>query len=128
MLCVEQRDLADLLEVGADGVGGRGQLGVLARLTQRGRLLDVPDGRRVFFLVVRVIVFVVFDVVAVQIVLVDVLGELVIKIGVLVREFGIVIFVVAVVDGIGIVDKRIGAQLVLVYALSACVRSGRRSA
>src|SRR3712207_3472753 len=43
LLGVEQRDLADLLEVGADGVGGRGELGVLAGLPQRlGLLLLVP--------------------------------------------------------------------------------------
>ena len=43
-LGVEQRDLADLLEVGADGVGRRRHLGVLARLAQRlGLLFLVPD-------------------------------------------------------------------------------------
>jgi hypothetical protein len=43
LLGVEQRDLADLLEVGADGVGRGGELGVLAGLAQRlGLLLVVP--------------------------------------------------------------------------------------
>src|SRR3712207_7305929 len=43
LLGVEQRDLADLLEEGADGVGGRGELGDLAGLPQRlGLLLLVP--------------------------------------------------------------------------------------
>ena len=43
LLGVEQRDLADLLEVGADRVGRRGELGVLAGLPQRlGLLLVVP--------------------------------------------------------------------------------------
>src|SRR3954447_6942245 len=43
LLRVEQRDLADLLEVGADRVGRGGELGVLAGLPQRlGLLLVVP--------------------------------------------------------------------------------------
>ena len=42
LLGVEQRDLADLLEVGADGVGRRGELGVLAGLPQCLGLLLVP--------------------------------------------------------------------------------------
>src|SRR3954469_12693006 len=43
LLGVEQRDLADLLEVGADGVGGGGELGVLAGLPKSlGLLLVVP--------------------------------------------------------------------------------------
>ena len=42
LLGVEQRDLADLLEVGADGVGGRGQLGVPAGLLERLGLLCRP--------------------------------------------------------------------------------------
>ena len=42
LLGVEQRDLADLLEVGADRVGGGGQLGVLAGLLERLGLLVVP--------------------------------------------------------------------------------------
>ena len=47
LLGVEQRDLADLLEVGADRVGRRGHLGVLARLPQRlGLLLVVPGELR----------------------------------------------------------------------------------
>ena len=42
LLGVEQRDLADLLEVGADRVGGGGQLGVAAGLLERLGLLVVP--------------------------------------------------------------------------------------
>ena len=42
-LGVEQRDLADLLEVGAHRVGRCGQLGVLAGLSQRLGFLFVPD-------------------------------------------------------------------------------------
>ena len=42
-LGVEQRDLADLLEVGAYRVGRRGELGVLAGLAQRLGFLFVPD-------------------------------------------------------------------------------------
>ena len=43
LLGVEQRDLADLLEVGPDGVRGSGELGVLAGLLERlGLLLVVP--------------------------------------------------------------------------------------
>ena len=43
LLRVEQRHLADLLEVRADRVGRRGELGVLAGLPQRLGLLFVPD-------------------------------------------------------------------------------------
>ncbi len=43
LLGVEEGDLADLLEVGADRVGGGGELGVLARLAQRLGLVLVPD-------------------------------------------------------------------------------------
>ena len=43
LLGVEQRHLADLLQVGPDRVGGRGELGVLAGLPQRLGLLFVPD-------------------------------------------------------------------------------------
>ena len=42
LLGVEQRDLADLLEVGPDRVGGGGQLGVPAGLLERLGLLVVP--------------------------------------------------------------------------------------
>ena len=42
-LGVEQRHLADLLEVGAHGIGRGGQLRVLARLAQRLGFLFVPD-------------------------------------------------------------------------------------
>ena len=40
---VEQRHLADLLEVRANRVRGRGQLGILAGLPQSLRLVLVPD-------------------------------------------------------------------------------------
>ena len=43
LLGVEQRDLADLLQVRADRVRGGGELGVLAGLPQRLGLLLVPD-------------------------------------------------------------------------------------
>ena len=42
LLRVEQRNLADLLEIGPDGVGRRGQLGVAAGLLERLGLLVVP--------------------------------------------------------------------------------------
>jgi len=46
LLSVEQGDLADLLQVGADRVSRRGQLRILAGLAQGSGLLDIPDGRR----------------------------------------------------------------------------------
>src|SRR5699024_5225696 len=49
LLGVEQGDLTDLLEVGADGVGGSGEFGVLACLTQGGGLVLIPDGGTVVF-------------------------------------------------------------------------------
>ena len=119
LLCIEQCDLTDLLEVCAYGVGRCSQLGIFAGLAQRRRLLDVPDRRGIFFLFVVIIVLFVTVVLIVLIVLiveafievvVDVFGELVIKVRV-VREIRIVVLIVAVFGVIYVVEQRVGAQL-----------------
>ena len=97
---VEQGDLADLLQVRADGVGRRRELGVLSGLAKGGGLFLVPDGAAFVFLVIIVVAGVVSAELRGDVVVIVALVELVF--GVLVDEDGVEVVAVEVLVQIGV--------------------------